>query len=513
MGSRASENESLSCFRLNMFFTLLSPRLAIQKGDFLGSGVPYWPIELATLAAYIRDSGDRVSLIDQFGSDPSSLSDAGDHFLQGVPLSAFLETGDIKQTDCFILFAISYMSQEELLNNVRLLKREFPTVPVVILENSQAVTGYSLQRVSSTYFDAGADALICGEPYPNWKDIKAFLANDCEGDTPSNLITPLSTATPERRVIKNGRYPIPAWDLINLEGYWKLPYSHGPKTSRFLPILTSRGCPYPCDFCVVPETNNRQWRGNTPADVVDEMIALRDRFNVFDFQVEDLNPTVQHQRWEEICELLISRQAGIRFYFVSGTKAETLRLDKIPLFARAGCRYLSISPESGSNELMRSIGKKFNYQHGVDLVRACRSNGIRTQACFLVGHPDEKEDDFKCSLAYLKKMVRSGLDEVAVFVVAPFAGSGLYARNQIRLQDKRALPSFSPKGREDYETLERRRKSLIRAFFIEKLKRGFSLWAQGVRSLWGKPQTKMENLPYRIAYIYWAIVKLKVFRH
>ncbi len=493
-----------------MHFTLISPRLAIQKGDFLGSGVPYWPVELATLAAHMRESGDQVHMVDQFGTDPSSLADAGDHYLQGVPLAPFLKDEAVKQTDSFILFAISYMSHGELLNSIRELKAKFPTVPVSVLENAQAVTGYSLQRVAPSYFDAGVDALICGEPYYKWEEVKTFLANGCKGKVPANLVTTPVDPAPVRSIVKGWKHPIPAWDLFNLEGYWKLPYSHGPKTPRFLPILTSRGCPYPCDFCVVPETSNRQWRGNSPADVVEEIIALRDRFGVLDFQVEDLNPTVQHQRWEEICELLISRQAGIRFYFVSGTKAETLHIDKIPLFARAGCRYLSISPESGSKELMQIIGKKFNYQHGIDLVRACRTHGIRTQACFLVGHPDEQEHDFMSSLDYLKKIVRNGLDEVAVFVVASFAGSGLYARNEIMLQNQSALPSFSPKGRVGYGNLDRRRKALIRTFFVEKLKCGFDLWTQGVRALWGIPQTKMENLPRRIAYVYWVTIRLRI---
>lgn len=492
-----------------MHFTLISPRLAIQKGDFLGSGIPYWPVELATLAAYLRDSGDQVHMVDQFGTNPSRLTDAGDHYLQGVPLSSFLEDESVKNTDGFILFAISYMSHGELLNTIRELKATFPAVPVSVLENAQAVTAYSLQRVAPEYFDAGVDALICGEPYYNWEEVRAFLANGCHGEVPANLITSVLDRVPVRSLMRGWKHPTPAWELFNLEGYWKLPYSHGPKTPRFLPIFTSRGCPYPCDFCVVPETSNHQWCGNSPDDVVDEMIALRDRFGVRDFQVEDLNPTVQHQRWEEICELLIARQADIHFSFVSGTKAETIRIDKIPLFARAGCRYLSISPESGSKDLMKIIGKKFNYQHAIDLVRTCREHGIRTQACFLVGHPDEQERDIKHSLECLKKMVRNGLDEVAIFVVAPFSGSKLYARNEITLQNKRALPSFSPKGRVGYETLERRRKALIRAFFFEKLKCGFDLWIQGVRALWGIPQTKMENLPRRIVYIYWAITRLK----
>lgn len=493
-----------------MQFTLISPRLALQKGDFLGSGVPYWPLELATLAAHLRETGDGVHVVDQFGADPSCLTDAGDHYLQGVPLAPHLDHARARQSDCFILFAISYMSHAELLDSIRLIKSRFPATPIAVLENSQAVTAYSLQRVAPAFFEVEATVLICGEPYANWADIRAFIANGCHGAVPANLLTPASDPVPARSLLREGRHPVPAWDLFNLPAYWKLPYSHGPKTPRFLPLFTSRGCPYPCDFCVVPETNNRQWHGNTPADVVEEMTALRDRYGVRDFQVEDLNPTVQHQRWEEICELLIATQAGIRFAFVSGTKAETLRLEKIPLFARAGCRYLSISPESGSAGLMKIIGKKFNYQHAIDLVRACRANGIRTQACFLVGHPDETEQDIASSKAYLRQLVRNGLDEVAIFVTASFAGSKLHARNSIGLVNADALPSFSPKGRAGYELLERRRKALVRTFFVEKLKRGLDLWAQGLRALCGGPQTKMENLPRRIAYIYWLTTRMKI---
>jgi len=493
-----------------MKLTLISPRLAIQKGDFLGSGVPYWPIELATLAAYAREQGDDVSLVDLFGNNPRKLSDVGDYYLQGESIDAYLDLGVLRQAEVFILYAISYMSHQELLSIVARLKQTFPHVPVAILENSQAVTAYSLQRVAADYFDVGADLLICGEPYFNWDAIKLQLAEQCMDPIPRNLITHESSPIPERITLKGMRYPIPAWDLVNLPGYWNLPYSHGPKTPKFLPILTSRGCPYPCDFCVVPETNNRCWRGNEPEQVVAEILVLRDLFGIHDFQVEDLNPTVQHQRWEKICELLIEHKANVRFYIVSGTKAETLHVDKIPLFAKAGCRYISISPESGSNELMQVIGKKFNHQHGMELIAACRANGIRTQACFLVGHPDETEKDIEASNDYLSRLVRAGLDEVAVFVVAPFAGSQLHARRGVSLDDKTAFISFSPKGRTHYKTLVLRRKKLIRTFFIQKLKHGFDLWLQGLRVIFGTPETKMENLPRRIVFIYWQVLMLVV---
>ena len=491
---------------MNLVF--VSPRLALQKGDFLGSGIPYWPIELATLAAYARQGDDSVIIIDQFGADPSSLADMGDHYLQGVEINAPRWRKDLEQADAFILYAISYMSHQELIATTEWLKSVFRSKPVAILENSQAVTAYSLSHTAKSFLDHGADLIICGEPYSSWQSIRKGLQSSyCGTFGIPGVISKQSKNYNVSRAEKLDRYPAPAWDLINLESYWRLPYSHGPKTDRFLPILTSRGCPYPCDFCVVPETNNRRWRGNDPEHVVDEIIELRDRYGVYDFQVEDLNPTVQHQRWERICELLIERNANIRFYFVSGTKAETLRVDKVPLFARAGCRYVSISPESGSESLMKVIGKKFNKNHAIELVKACRQYGIRTQACFLVGHPNENRTDFLASKNYLIELVRAGLDEVAVFVVAAFAGSSLFADAAIEMDNKSAIPSFSPRGRSNYKILEARRRELIVSFFIAKLKSGVGLWMQGLRSVFGTPQTKMENLPRRILYITWLMLK------
>lgn len=497
-----------------MKFALISPRLAIQKGDFLGSGVPYWPLELATLATFIRQDGDSVVFIDLFGAAPAKLTDNGDHYLQGEPLDSSQWREDLGQAEAFVLYAISYMSHQELLTSTRWLRQQFPAIRIAILENAQAVTAYSLSSTASAFLDAGADFLICGEPYFNWSAIKQHLASTAASlpDTP-NVISRNSVSAPVRHTEKMERYPVPAWDQVNLDNYWNLPYSHGPKTRKFLPILTSRGCPYPCDFCVVPETNNRRWRGNSPEHVVDEIIELRDRYGVHDFQVEDVNPTVQHKRWERICQLLIERRAGIRFYFVSGTKAETIHLEQVALFARAGCRYISISPESGSSALMKTIGKKFDQQHGLNLISECRKYGIKTQACFLVGHPNESHEDFLATKRYLSQIVRAGADEVAVFVVSAFAGSSLFARNSISMNNRAALPSFSPRGRRDYEMLELRRKELVRTFFIEKLFKGTDLWIQGFRAIIGKPQTKMENLPRRVMYIIWLLLKNRLIEH
>lgn len=497
-----------------MHITLISPRIALQKRDFLGSGVPYWPVDLAVFAAFLKQKGNEVSVIDLFGSALTTLEDRGDHYLQGKPFDHFVETAAVKDGEIFILYAISYMSHGELLSIARLLRRCRPDAAVSVLENSQAVTSYAVSNVAEDFFKNGVTSLLCGEVYWNWDEVCSYLRNPREVSVPENV---LGTEGPaghvfNRKILKYPTYPLPAWEMFPLENYWALPYSHGPKTKRFLPILTSRGCPYPCDFCVVPEINRTQWRGRGPEEVVKEMIILRDKFGVRDFQIEDLNPTVHAGRWEKICELLVERKAGINFYFVSGTKVETIKVDKVPLYARAGCRYISISPESGSRKLLKVMGKPFNYDHGIAVIQACRKNGIYTQACFLVGHPEETPEDHQLSCKYLASLARAGLDEVAVFVIAPLPGSRLHSESRIELRSADSLLSFSPKGREGYKLAARRRRQLIWVFFVAKVRSGFGIWLQGMRSLLGLPRTKMENLPRRVAFVYWLIFKYRLKR-
>ncbi len=483
-----------------MRFTLISPRIAIQKGDLLGSGVPYWPLELAVLAGFLRERREAVTVLDLLGASPRTLEDRGDHYLQGRPLSQLSETSAVRHADTFIVFAMSSMSHGELLDIIRTLRAWRRSARIAVLENAQAVTAYALSPLAPELVAAGADALLCGEPYGSWAEIQAYLDTLDPAVAPANIIG--AGALLDRPVQRSRehlpRYPVPAWELFNVDGYWSLPYAHGPRTARYLPLLASRGCPLACDFCVMPATSGRRWHARAPAEVVDEMLELRDRFEVRDFQVEDVNPTVNPKHWEAICQLLIERDAGIRFYFVSGTKAESVPLGQVSRLAQAGCRYLSFSPESGSAAVLQAIGKSFDYEHGLALVARCKRHGIVTQACFIVGHPAESAGDHRLSVEYLEALVGAGLDEVAVFVVAPLPGSAIHDQRRVPILDPDALVSFSPRGRADWATAAARRRELIAAFFRARLRRGAELWRQGARALLGVPQSKMENVPRRV---------------
>ncbi len=318
---------------------IVTPRLAIQKGDFLGSGVPYWPLEAATLAALLRQSQWDVHVLDLFGMAPQRLTKDRDVYWQGMPLEEALSERQVRvnQYDVVWVYALSSMSHQDVLTILRHLKT-CGTRRLIVFENSQAVTGYDITKTVEAFKEAGADTVLAGEAYSNWSDIENYLLGNISVPPPNVIALQHPNATPVQRFTTLPSHtPVPAWDLFPYRNYWKLPYSHGPKTGPYLPVLTSRGCPYPCTFCVVPATNTQKWRPRPSEEVVAEMEALHNTFGVTHFQWEDLNSTIDRERIQAIGKHLNEKGLHFTFRLVSGTKVETLDIPTLDAMARAGC--------------------------------------------------------------------------------------------------------------------------------------------------------------------------------
>ena len=58
------------------------------------------------------------------------------------------------------------------------------------------------------------------------------------------------------------------------------------------------------------------------------------------------------------------------------TKVESIKNDEtVELLSKSGCKYISISPESGSSEVMKEIQKPFNYNHALKTVKKMNKEG------------------------------------------------------------------------------------------------------------------------------------------
>lgn len=486
-----------------MSILLINPNLVVQRSDVFTTGIIYLPISLAYTAAALRQHGYEVNVVDAFGEAPKQPKHLDKFISLGLSDSEILARVP-ENTRYIFVYAINLTNYLATVNIVRLLKQNKPNIPVIVIENTQAVTSFSLSLVADEFYKEGGDYVLTGEGEERSHKLIELLeegAVDEQLKQIDGLGSPLFYNPPSHFLGTKelDALPFPAWDLFPLENYWGLRFAHGPMhTDRYLAMLTSRGCPYRCGFCVVPATNQAKWRYRSAKNVVDEMEYFLNTLGVTEYHIEDLDPTISDARTREICEEIIQRGLRISWKLVAGTKIETIRNAKtLELMADAGCSYVSFSPETGSPRLLKSMNKPFDLKHAIQMVKSMSDVGIYSQACFILGYPGELDEDRKQTLQMVKDLTREGVDEIAVFIITPVPGSSIFSEFHEDVENLSEL-NFSPTWRSDYQELNNFRLRLYITFLLWKLwHHPPKVIRQPFNFLRRRFQTKMEMVPYR----------------
>lgn len=483
---------------------LINPNLVVQRNDPFTTGIVYMPIGLAYIASSLRESGFEIKVIDAFARKPRLARNMGKFLILGLNYDDVVK--EIPDNCRFIfVYAINLTNHISATGIVHAVKQKFKSIPVIVIENTQAVTAYALSHVADEFYKAGADFILTGEGEKRTiRFLHAFMSGSKEDlQQIDGLGSHEFYNAPTENISNLDDLPLPAWDMFPLENYWSLRFAHGPTSSkRYLPLLTSRGCPYQCKFCVIPKTNDRKWRMRSAKSVVDEMEYYVQTYKVREFHFEDVDPTISDKRIREICYMILDRKLDIIWKLVSGTKIETIHNeDTINLMAKAGCRYISISPESGSPHVLNLMNKPFNLTHAEHLASHMSHAGIRLQVCFVLGFPEETEQDLQMTRDMVRRLTRRGVDEIALFIITPVPGSAIY--EHYRGFKSLSELNFSPTWRKDYTQLNRFRLDLYRNFLFWKLfYHPLKFLRQPFNFLLRRFETKMEMTPYRALYIY-----------
>jgi anaerobic magnesium-protoporphyrin IX monomethyl ester cyclase len=437
------------------------------------TGIPFMPHMAAHLAAMLRRSGYGVHVTDCFGLQPNRRRMVREFMLMGADVDE-VPSRLLAGTRVAFIYCRTIAEFVAVEMIVAALRRHRPEIRIVLFENVQAVTSYSLRHVADEFIAKGVDAVMLGEPETRAAAVVEALAAGASLDHVTGVVysaagTPRSTgpATLEHTL---DELPFPAWDIFPLEGYWTAGFAHAPvrKGEKFVPILTSRGCPYRCTFCIAPEVNPT-WRSRSASNVVDEMEHLYGAMGVTDFHVSDLDPTVSDRRTREICQEIIARRLPITWKLAQGTKIETIKSEgTLDLMAKAGCRFVSFSPESGSSRMLAVMNKPFDHEHALRMAAHMHRIGIRMQAVFIGGVPGEQPEDRDLSVAYARRLIRAGVDEISLVIFTPLPGAALAKTLTGYRHYSECTPS--PTWREDYSTLLAYRRRMYLNFFLCKLR-------------------------------------------
>jgi len=215
--------------------------------------------------------------------------------------------------------------------------------------------------------------------------------------------------TGERRLIENlDELPQPARHLFPLSRY------HALDTS--CTVITSRGCPFSCIFCVGSRMGGRRMRYRNPELVLDEIeqgLALGFK----EVDIEDDLLTVNHKHLFAICDGI--RERGLKFNWKAFSRVDTVNMEVLTKMKQAGCTGLLYGVESGNQEILDRIKKKITLDKVKEAAKIANAVGIDVQATFILGLPGETRETLAQTLDFAQ-----GLDVFyGVHVLSPFPGT------------------------------------------------------------------------------------------
>ena len=227
---------------------------------------------------------------------------------------------------------------------------------------------------------------------------------------------------PERKFEKDlDALPFPRWDVMPIERY-TIPKSAAAGALRFLPMLTSRGCPFGCNYCPYPVGQGLPWRDRGPTNVVDEIEHLVRDLKVEYIIFRDPLFSANKKRVVAICEQMIAR--GIKAQWRCETRIDCLDEKTIEMMAKAGCVGVNFGVESIDPQVQKNVERKpITEKEFLDTIALFRKHGIATFAFFVIGLPGDTVDTIMESIKFALRLQASWTQ----FTVAtPFIGTRMH---------------------------------------------------------------------------------------
>lgn len=224
----------------------------------------------------------------------------------------------------------------------------------------------------------------------------------------------------ERPLIQNlDETPFPARHIVKDRFYRQGTFIGKLSTT----MVSSRGCPYQCIFCLWPNTlYGHKWRMRSAENVVEEIEEAAKKYGIDEIYFDDDSFALNRERVLRICELVEKRNLKVRW--IAQCRVDSIRDEGIAkAMKEAGCHYIRFGVESGSQKMLDIMKKGITLTNARRAFDVCRKVGIKTQAFFLFGIPGENHDTIEETIEFAKALRP---DSAQFAVVIPHPGTELY---------------------------------------------------------------------------------------
>ena len=416
------------------YVTLIAPP-GLKSLKDLQMHSPNPPLGMAYIAATLKAENINYFTVDATGEGLDQIAphpSRPDLYYQGLNAAEIVERippeTNIVGISC--MFSTLWPASRDIANAVR---KKFPDALFVLGGEHGTAVPENVLKTSDI------DVVVLGEGEETFlKVIEAYsVKQDLSSVQGISMIVNNNVVHNglSRRIIAIDDIPTPDWDSIPIEGYISRHQINGVNLGRSMPLLATRGCPYKCSFCSNPGMWTQRYVTRNPIMVVDEIEYLKDKYNVVNFDFQDLTAIVKRAWVIDFSNELIKRNLNITWQMPSGTRSEVFDEEVADLLYRSGCRVLAFAPESGDKDVLAAVYKQVDLDSVIESARIAIRRGINVSLFFVIGFPEDTATSLKHTLKYIRKIAILGVHDISVTKFVPYPGSKLFHE----LQDSGAI--------------------------------------------------------------------------
>ena len=387
---------------------------------------PYPPLGTLLTAAVARERGFGVEFFD------AMLAEGSEEFEDALDRARPRIVGILEDDFNFLTKMCTLRMRRAALEMIRSARSRGCRV---------VVNGPDASDHPEIYLAGGAHAVILGEVEQTFCELAEAWTADPDADLgaiPGLAFADTSQEDGEIRVEKTGlrprqreldRLPFPAWDLVDVEKYraaWV--GAHGRLSWN---MVTSRGCPYGCNWCARP-VFGRLYTQRSPADVAEELARLKAEVRPDHVWFADDIFGLTAEWIEEFAAEVVRRDA--RTPFMIQSRVNLMKPRTVAALAEAGAEEVWLGVESGSQRILDAMEKGTEIEQVRAATRTLKSRGIRSCWFIQLGYLGERRED----LVRTRDLVlEERPDEIGVSVSYPLPGTAFFDKVRTQLDGKR----------------------------------------------------------------------------
>jgi anaerobic magnesium-protoporphyrin IX monomethyl ester cyclase len=221
---------------------------------------------------------------------------------------------------------------------------------------------------------------------------------------------------PNRPIIQDlDSLPFPAYKYLQIDKY----RTYGKK---FFPIMSSRGCPFQCSFCVASQMFGAKFRARSAKNVVDELEWLKNTYNADGISFNDDTLSFDRKRMLDICDEMINRKLFLPWG--CQTRVDTVSKEILSKMKQAHCNAVSFGVESGCQRILDAVKKKITIEQAEKAIKLAKEQGLFVTVSTIIGYPGETKETMMQTLDLIRRIEP---DDAWICTATPYPGTELRA--------------------------------------------------------------------------------------